>query len=111
MAALCEGVPVVTSWHDVSDSIFLDRPFVKLLSTEETLFRQQLVALLCSTERPFQDVSGDEVRRFYRQEFSWSSIIRRYAEWSGLRSFGERVSLRMAHDFVSSPPSPRRESS
>jgi glycosyltransferase involved in cell wall biosynthesis len=85
MAALCEGVPVVTTWRDVSDAVFRDRPFVKLLSCDEGAFRTEFVAFMRSRERPFAGVSREEVRAFYREHFSWDSIVRRFAELSGLR--------------------------
>ena len=105
MAALCEGLPVVTTWRDVSDDVFLQRPFLKLLSPDEETFRNELVAFLSSSERPFSGVSRDEVRGFYRRHFSWSSIVRRYVEASGLRN----VEGPSSHVSLSTPPSLRPE--
>jgi glycosyltransferase involved in cell wall biosynthesis len=84
MAALCEGVAVVTTWRDVSDEVFLGKPFVKLLSSDEPAFRRELVEFLNSSERPFDGIEPMEIRAFYRKHFSWSSIVERYIESSGL---------------------------
>jgi glycosyltransferase involved in cell wall biosynthesis len=84
MAAFCEGLPAVTTWGVMSDETFRNRPFLKLLPCEGSPFVRELVALLTSSERPFAGVSRDDVRSFYRQRFSWSSIIRRYMELSRL---------------------------
>ena len=86
MAALCEGVPVVTTWRDVSDDIFLDKPFVKLLSCEPDVFHSQLVDFLASGARPFEGVEARQIRAFYREHFSWSSIVERYVALSCLGS-------------------------
>jgi glycosyltransferase involved in cell wall biosynthesis len=94
MAALCEGVPVVTTWREVSDVVFRDRPFVKLLSSDERAFRAEFVAFMRSRERPFAGVSREEVRSFYREHFSWGSIVRRFAELSGLEAPKGRVDVR-----------------
>ena len=96
MAALCEGVPVVTTWRDFSDPVFRDRPFVTLLSCDEAAFRDEFVALMRSRERPFARVSRDEVRSFYREHFSWSAIVRRFTELSGLAAPNGQVEARGA---------------
>jgi glycosyltransferase involved in cell wall biosynthesis len=88
LAALCEGVPVVTTYRDFSDEVFLDRSFVKLLPCEEAAFAEGLLAFLGSGERPFGRVDRREVRRFYEEHFSWSAVIRRYTSLSG---FAERA--------------------
>jgi glycosyltransferase involved in cell wall biosynthesis len=88
MAALCEGTPVVTTWRDVSDAVFRDRPFITLLSCDEDAFRREFVALMRSRERPFSSVSRDEVRAFYREHFSWDSVVQRFTELSGIRATG-----------------------
>ncbi|HEX6277293.1 MAG TPA: glycosyltransferase [Polyangiaceae bacterium] len=96
MAALCEGVPVVTTWRDISDPVFRDRPFVTLLSCDEDAFRSEFVALMRSRERPFARVSRDDVRAFYREHFSWGAIVRRFTELSGLEVPNARVEARRA---------------
>jgi glycosyltransferase involved in cell wall biosynthesis len=84
MAALCEGVAVVTTWRDVSDDVFLDKRFLKLLSCDEDVFHRELVDFLATSDRPFDGIEAEEIRAFYRKHFSWSSIIERYVELSGL---------------------------
>ena len=85
MAALCEGTPVVTTWREVSDDVFRGRPFIELLSADDGAFKDELVALVSRAERPFAGVSREQVRSFYREQFSWSAIVRRYVELSGMR--------------------------
>lgn len=82
LAALCEGVPVVTTWNEVSDPVFLDQPSVKLLSCDEQKFKAELVHLLVGDERPFASVTAEDVRSFYRAHFSWAAIVERYLELS-----------------------------
>jgi glycosyltransferase involved in cell wall biosynthesis len=84
LAALCEGAPVVTTWDRWSDEVFRGKPFVKLLSCDEALFESELCGFLAAPERPFSGVAREDVREFYRQHFSWSAIVDRYAELSGL---------------------------
>jgi glycosyltransferase involved in cell wall biosynthesis len=84
MAAFCEGLPVVTTWGVMSDETFRNRSFLKLLPNDGSAFVRELVDLLTSSERPFEGVSRNDVRSFYRERFSWSSIIRRYTELSRL---------------------------
>jgi glycosyltransferase involved in cell wall biosynthesis len=84
LAALCEGLPVVTTWTEQSDDVFRDRAFVKLFSADEAVFREELYAFLRSTERPFAGVSREDVRQFYRRHFSWAAIVERYCALSGL---------------------------
>ncbi len=91
LAALCEGVPVVTTWRDVSDGVFLSRPFVELFSYDEATFQRELVAFLTSSKRPFSAVSRDEVRAFYRENFSWRAIVNRYARLSRLADSSKRA--------------------
>ena len=84
LAALCEGVPVVTTWADWSDEQFLGQDFVKLLSCDEAQFTNELIALLRGPERPFSRVARGAVREFYRRHFSWAAIVERYAALSNL---------------------------
>ncbi|HWP06203.1 MAG TPA: glycosyltransferase family 4 protein [Polyangiaceae bacterium] len=84
LAALCEGLPVVTTWHQTSDEEFRGHEFIKLLSCDEAEFAQELAALFDTPERPFSRVARGDVRAFYRRHFSWSAIVERYAELSGL---------------------------
>jgi glycosyltransferase involved in cell wall biosynthesis len=88
LAALCEGAPVVTTWADWSDEVFRGRAFVKLLSCDEAVFSSELCNFLAAAERPFSGVTRDDVREFYRQNFSWSAIVDRYAALSGLATRG-----------------------
>jgi len=82
LAALCEGVPVVTTWRDVSDTVFLDQPWVKLLSCDAEEFGAQLETFLTSAERPFAGVTAAEVRKFYDAHFSWRALVQRYLDIS-----------------------------
>lgn len=91
LAALCEGVPVVTTWRDVSDRLFSKRPFIELLSCDEATFQRELVAFLTSSVRPFSGVSREEVRAFYLDNFSWRAIVNRYARLSGFRDSPKRA--------------------
>ena len=84
LAALCEGVPVVTTWAEWSDEVFRERAFVKLLHCDEGAFAAELCDFLASAERPFSGVTREAVREFYRQNFSWRAIVDRYAALSGL---------------------------
>lgn len=98
LAALCEGVPVVTTYRDFSDEVFANRPFVKLLPSDEAAFARGLLEFLSSEPRPFGDVKREDVRRFYDEHFSWSAVVRRYATLSG---FGDGDAAR---ERAGSPP-------
>jgi glycosyltransferase involved in cell wall biosynthesis len=91
LAALCEGLPVVTTFDDSSDEVFCERPFVKLLSCDEASFRAELHALLAAKDRPFSEIDRRDVRRFYDEHFSWGALIKRYLTLSGFERASELV--------------------
>lgn len=80
LAALCEGVPVITTWRDISDRVFLNQPCVKLFSPEPEEFAEQLVEFVTAEARPFATVTAEEVHAFYRAHFSWAAVVDRYLE-------------------------------
>jgi glycosyltransferase involved in cell wall biosynthesis len=84
LAALCEGTPIVTTARDYTDPEFYEQRAVTLLSCDEREFAAGLIALLAGPKRPFEGVSRAEVREFYDRYFSWTAIVERYAELSGL---------------------------
>jgi glycosyltransferase involved in cell wall biosynthesis len=79
MAALGQGLPVVSTLGPYTESEFMNQPFIHLLPIENEAFATGFLELL---KKGPESYSADEIRKFQMENFSWDKIVKDYMDFS-----------------------------
>lgn len=79
MAALQNGLEVISTKGLFTEEEFKDQTFIHLLDLDKEAFKQQLYKLLKTKNTSIPEV---EIRDFYENNFSWKKLVKSYVDFS-----------------------------
>jgi glycosyltransferase involved in cell wall biosynthesis len=80
MAALQNGIEVISSIGPFTDQELKDLPFIHLFTLDKKQFQQKLIAFIANYHRRSLRA---QILNFYQDHFSWQKLVNNYLEISG----------------------------